>query len=40
MSSEEAELDLLRRVAEGDDLAFQELLLPHVVYLSDFIAAK
>ena len=40
MPSEEAELDLLRRVAEGDDLAFQELLLPHVVYLSDFIAAK
>ena len=40
MSSDETELDLLRRVAEGDDLAFQQLLLPHLVYLSDFIAAK
>ena len=36
----EAEQALFRRVAEGDDLAVGELLLPHVVYLSDFIRTK
>lgn len=36
----EAEQTLFRRVVEGDDMAIGELLLPHVVYLSDFIAAK
>ena len=36
----EAEQALFRRLAVGDDLAVGELLLPNVVYLSDFIAAK
>lgn len=39
-SNGEAELDLLRRAADGDHIAVQQLLLPHVVYLSRFIAAK
>lgn len=41
MSSEgKTEQELFKRAAEGDGVAFQRLLLPHVVYLSDFIAAK
>jgi RNA polymerase sigma-70 factor (ECF subfamily) len=36
----QAELELLRRNSDGDDVAARLLLLPHVVYLSDFIAAK
>lgn len=39
-SNGETELDLLRRAADGDHVSVQQLLLPHVVYLSEFIAAK
>ena len=39
-SDGEANPDLLERVRRGDNVAVQQLLLPHVVYLSDFLAAK
>jgi DNA-directed RNA polymerase specialized sigma24 family protein len=39
-NNSESEQALFRRVAGGDDLAVGELLLPNVVYLSEFIAAK
>ena len=41
MSSDgEAEQELFKRVAEGDDVAVRQLLLPHVVYLSDYLGGK
>ena len=36
----ETEQALFRRITEGDDMAVGELLLPHVVYLSDFIVSN
>lgn len=39
-SDSEADADLLERVRQGDNVAVRQLLLPHVVYLSDFLGAK
>ena len=39
-SDSQCEATLLKRIAEGDDVAARRLLLPHVVYLSQYVKAE